>query len=41
MAAQWVAESSKDPEILSGVAVLLLGVAVVAGLAPAPRVSHR
>jgi putative ABC transport system permease protein len=36
-AAQWVAESSKDPLILSGVTVLLLAVAIVACLAPARR----
>ena len=37
LAAQWVAESSKDPMILGGVTVLLLAVAIVACLAPARR----
>ena len=37
LATQWVAESSKDPLILGTVTALLLGVAVVACLAPARR----
>jgi ABC-type antimicrobial peptide transport system permease subunit len=37
LAAQWVAESPKEPLILSGVIILLLAVAVVACLVPARR----
>jgi predicted permease len=37
VAAQWVAESSKDPLILGGVTILLLAVALIACLAPARR----
>jgi predicted permease len=37
IAAEWVAESSKDPMILGGVTALLLVVAIVACLAPARR----
>jgi predicted permease len=37
VASQWVTESSRDPAILGGVTALLLGVAVIACLAPAHR----
>lgn len=37
LASQWVTESSRDPRILGGVIVLLLAVALMACLAPAPR----
>jgi putative ABC transport system permease protein len=37
LASQWVTESSRDPLILGGVTLLLLGVAIVACLAPARR----
>ena len=36
-ATQWVAESAKDPLVLTGVTVALLAVAVIACLAPARR----
>ena len=37
LASQWVTESSRDPLILGGVTLVLLGVAIVACLAPARR----
>jgi putative ABC transport system permease protein len=37
LVAQWVTETSRDPLIVGGVAVLLLAVAAAACLAPATR----
>ena len=37
LASQWVTESSRDPVIIGGVTILLVGVAVIACVAPARR----